>query len=96
MRVGSVQVNSTSVGVLWSSEQAKLASLRPLHSDSSENVRCKVRRGDYGRKSHTSQSSVSSACSLKIKALLTGSRAGDSPGLSMMISFFRSSSMVLL
>lgn len=50
LRVGSVQVNSTSVGVDWFSELAKLASLRPLHSDSSEKVRCKVRLGDYGDK----------------------------------------------
>lgn len=54
--MGSVQVNSTSVGVVWFSELAKLASLRPLHSDSSENVRCKVRLGDYREKSDRAQS----------------------------------------
>lgn len=46
LRVGSVEVNRTSVGVVWFSELAKLASLRPLHSDSSEKVRCSVRLGD--------------------------------------------------
>lgn len=46
LRVGSVQVNSKSVWAVWFSEQAKLASLRPLHSDSSEKVRCKVCLGD--------------------------------------------------
>lgn len=43
-------MNSTSVGVVWFSELAKLASLRPLHRDSSEKVRCKVRLGDYKEK----------------------------------------------
>ncbi|TNN41159.1 hypothetical protein EYF80_048674 [Liparis tanakae] len=47
-RVGSVQVNRTSVGVVGFSELAKLASRRPLHSDSSEKVRCRVRLGDCG------------------------------------------------
>lgn len=56
LRVGSVQVNSTSVGFDWFSELAKLASLRPLHSDSSENVRCKVRLGDYRERSDRAQS----------------------------------------
>lgn len=45
--MGSVEVNRTSVGVVWLSELAKLASLRALHSDSSEKVRCNVRLGDY-------------------------------------------------
>lgn len=58
LRVGSVQVNSTSVGVDWFSELAKLASLRPLQSDSSEKVRCKVRLGDYREKSDRDQTSV--------------------------------------
>lgn len=58
--MGSVQVNSKSVGVVGFSELAKLASLRPLHSDSSEKVRCKVRLGDYREKSDRDQRAVSS------------------------------------
>lgn len=57
LRVGSVEVNSTSVGVVWFSE-SKLDSLRPLHSDSSEKVRCRVRLGDYKEKSKRDQSCV--------------------------------------
>lgn len=43
--MGSVAVKK-SPGVPGSSEMAKLASLRPLHSDSSEKVRCSGRLGD--------------------------------------------------
>lgn len=102
LRVGSVQVNSTSVGVVWFSELAKLASLRPLHKDSSEKVRCKVRLGDCKeKKRERSESSTNGDWSLtrwitRAGVFLTGSLWGISPGLSMMMSFFRSSSMVLL
>lgn len=44
--MGRVQVKSRSLEVVWLSELAKLASLRPLQRDSSENVRCRVRLGD--------------------------------------------------
>lgn len=55
LRVGSVQVNSTSLGVVWFSELAKPASLRPLHSDSSEKVRCRGRLGDCREKGQRSE-----------------------------------------
>lgn len=62
LRVGSVQVNSTSVGAVWFSELAKLESLRPLHSDSSEKVRCRVRLGDCGERGQRSW-----LCTLEMK-----------------------------
>lgn len=102
--MGSVHVNSTSVGVVGCSVLAKLASRRPLHSDSSEKVRCSVRLGDCGqRRGRRSVTEVSDAgqglhvhTAASDSVSLTGSLCGVSAGLSMMISFFRSSSIVLL
>lgn len=53
--MGSVEVKSTSLGVAWFSELAKLASRRPLHSDSSEKVRCRVRLGDWRQRAQGSE-----------------------------------------
>lgn len=98
LRVGSVQVNSTSLEVVWFSEQAKAASLRPLHRDSSEKVRCRVSLGDWRKTRLGGQrrAEEDEAEERRQGVLLTGSDGGVSPGLSIMISFFRSSSMVLL
>ena len=53
LRVGRVQVKSRSLCAAWPSyrgaELAKLASLRPLHRDSSENVLWRVRLGAWER-----------------------------------------------